>query len=143
MQLHELKPIHLMRRSRRVGRGLTRGTYSGRGSKGQASRSGNTKKPIIRTLIKRYPKLRGYKFKSLQHKPAVIDLALLEKKFAADSVITPKALLEQKLIRRIEGRSPVVKILGKSKLTKKFTIEGCQVSQSAKASIEAAGGSVK
>ena len=35
MQLHQLKPIHKNRKSKRVGRGGKRGTYSSRGMKGQ------------------------------------------------------------------------------------------------------------
>lgn len=64
MQLHELKPIHKAKKGKRVGRGGKRGTYSGRGQKGQKSRAGRKLKPIVRELIKRYPKLRGYKFKA-------------------------------------------------------------------------------
>ncbi len=61
MQLHELKPKHKLKRKKRVGRGGKKGTYSGKGIKGQSSRSGRKMVPIIRELIKRYPKLRGYK----------------------------------------------------------------------------------
>jgi large subunit ribosomal protein L15 len=64
MQLHELKPIHKSKKRKRVGRGGKRGTFAGRGQKGQRSRAGRKMKPVVRELIKRYPKLRGYKFKS-------------------------------------------------------------------------------
>jgi large subunit ribosomal protein L15 len=64
MQLHQLKPIHKLKKRKRVGRGGKKGTYSGRGIKGQKARAGRRLKPAIRELIKRYPKLRGYKFKS-------------------------------------------------------------------------------
>lgn len=64
MQLHQLKPIHKFKKPKRVGRGGKRGIYSGRGIKGQKSRAGHKLKPIIRELIKRYPKLRGYRQKS-------------------------------------------------------------------------------
>lgn len=64
MQLHQLKPNNKKRKAKRVGRGGKRGTYSGKGMKGQKSRSGRKFEPIVRGLIKRYPKLRGYKFKS-------------------------------------------------------------------------------
>ena len=63
MQLHELRPKHKIKKRKRIGRGGKRGTYSGRGMKGQKSRAGARFEPIIRGLIKRYPKLRGYKFK--------------------------------------------------------------------------------
>jgi large subunit ribosomal protein L15 len=63
MQLHDIHPIHKSKKKKRVGRGGKRGTYSGRGQKGQKSRAGAKFEPIIRSLIKKYPKLRGYKFK--------------------------------------------------------------------------------
>lgn len=66
MQLNDLKPIHKNKKRKRVGRGGKRGTYSGRGQKGQLSRAGRKLKPVIREIIKRYPKLRGYKFKSFK-----------------------------------------------------------------------------
>ena len=143
MQLHQLKPIHKEKRPKRVGRGGKRGTYSGRGLKGQSARAGRKMQPIIRELIKRYPKLRGYKFKRVNLKPAVVNIGILEKKFKPADVISPKVLLEERIIRRILGRLPKVKILGKGKLTKKLIIEGCQVSKSAREEIKKAGGVIK
>lgn len=147
MQLHQLKSIHKLKKSRRIGRGGKRGTYSGRGVKGQKSRAGARFKPIIRSLIKKYPKLKGYRFKSKAKsqnlKIAILNLETLEKKFKSQEKITPQVLLERKLIRRIKGRRTRVKILGRGKLTKALNIEGCQVSKSAKEAIEKAGGTVK
>jgi large subunit ribosomal protein L15 len=153
MQLHQLKPKHKLKKRKRVGRGGKRGTYSGRGSKGQRSRAGRKFKPAIRGLIKRYPKLRGYKFKRVTLKPAVINIETLEKKFSArgesagggksEIKINPQTLLEQKIIRKIKGRLPKVKILGGRKLTKALIVEGCQVSKSAREQIEKAGGRLK
>jgi large subunit ribosomal protein L15 len=62
MQLHELRPIHKPHKKKRIGRGGKKGTYSGKGIKGQKSRAGRKFKPLIREIIKRYPKKRGYKF---------------------------------------------------------------------------------
>lgn len=130
MQTHQLKPIHKRKKPQRVGRGGKRGTYSGRGIKGQTSRAGHKKQPIIRELIKRYPKLRGYRFKPLDRRKAVVlNLDILDKKFDAGQIVSPETLLENKLIRKIEGKLPKVKILGKGKLTKKLVIEGCQLSK--------------
>ena len=143
MQLHEIKPIHKLKKRKRIGRGGKHGTHSGRGVKGQSSRAGRKMKPIIRELIKRYPKLRGYKFKRVNLKPAVVNIEILEKKFKSVDVISPKVLLEKRIIRRILGRLPKVKILGPGKLTKKLIIEGCQVSKSAREEIEKAGGAIK
>lgn len=152
MQLHELKPIHKKKRLKRVGRGGKRGTYSGRGIKGQKARAGRKLKPVIRELIKKYPKLRGYKFKSkvksqksiTGSKFAVgVNLDILEKKFTLGEIITPKALIEKKIIRRIKGRMPKVKILAEGKLTKKLIIEGCQVSKGAAEKIKKAGSIIR
>jgi len=143
MQLHELRPIHKLKKSKRVGRGGKRGTYSGRGIKGQKARAGKKLKPLIREWIKRYPKLRGANFKSWKLKPAVLNIEDLEKKFKASEEISPDALLKRRLIRKIKGRIPKVKILGKGKLTKKLIISGCQVSKTAKEKIEKAGGTIK
>lgn len=143
MQLHQLKPNYKRKRKKRIGRGGKRGTYSGKGVKGQKARAGRRLKPIIRELIKRYPKLRGYKFKSFQLKPTVINVEILEKKFKAGDTITPETLHEKKIFRKIKGRLPQVKILGKGKLTKKLSIGECQVSKQAQEKIEKAGGIIK
>ena len=143
MQLQELKPIHKKKQRKRVGRGGKRGTYAGRGLKGQRARAGRRLKPAIRELIKRYPKLRGYRFKPVELKPAIVNLDTLEKKFKSGEIVNPRILLEKKLIRRIKGRIPKVKILAKGKLTKALTIEGCLVSKSAEEIIKKAGGTIK
>jgi len=62
MQIHQIKTIHKEKEPKRVGRGGKRGTYCGRGGKGQTARAGHKMQPVIRELIKRYPKLRGYRF---------------------------------------------------------------------------------
>ena len=143
MQIHQLKPKHKLKNKKRIGRGGKRGTYSGKGVKGQKSRAGKKFEPIIRGLIKRYPKLKGYKFKAKPDFGAVVNLGLLEKKFNSEEQINLNLLIEKKIIRRIKKKAPIVKILGKGKLTKKFIIEGCIVSKSAKEKIEKAKGAVK
>lgn len=146
MQLYELKPIHKRKKPKRVGRGGKRGTYAGRGIKGQKARAGRRLKPVIRELIKKYPKLRGYRFKAKINKQKVkviVNLETLDKKFKAEEKITPEILLERKIIRKIKGRLPKVKILGKGEIKKALIIEGCQVSKQAKEKIEKAGGTIK
>ena len=144
MQLHQLKPKHKSKKRKRVGRGGKRGTYSGRGMKGQKSRAGRRLKPVIRELIKRYPKLRGYRHQTREQalglEPQVLNLSLLEKKFKADEIVSPKSLLEKGLIHRIRGRTPQVKILGGGDIKKVLNVEGCQISKGAKEKIEKAGG---
>ncbi|MDI6882976.1 MAG: uL15 family ribosomal protein [Patescibacteria group bacterium] len=147
MQLHQIKPIHKRKSKKRVGRGGKRGTYSGRGVKGQKARAGRKFQPIIRELIKKYPKLRGYRFKSKtknkKSKMAVLNLDILEEKFVSGEKINPQTLLEKKIISKIKGRVPAVKILGKGELRKKLIIEGCKVSKGAKEKIEKADGEIK
>ena len=50
-----------------VGRGGKHAKTSGRGGKGQTARAGNKRRPELRDVIKRLPKNRGYKFKSIQN----------------------------------------------------------------------------
>jgi len=52
-------------------------------------------------------------------------------------------LFERKLIRRIKGRIPKVKILGRGEIKKTLQIEGCQLSKPAREKIEKAGGQIK
>ena len=136
MQIHQLKPKHKLKKKKRIGRGGKRGTYSGKGIKGQRSRAGRKFAPVIRELIKKYPKLRGYRFKGQDMNLAIVNIGDLDKKFKESEVVNSKALLERKLIRRIKGKIPKVKILGKGTLTKKLTIENCELSKSAKEKIE-------
>lgn len=130
MQLHELKLKHKPKRKKRIGRGGKRGTYSGRGMKGQKSRAGRGPRPALRDFIKKIPKKRGYKFKSIKKKPQIVNLESIEKHFSTGEKVTPKILLEKGLIARVKGRMPIVKILGKGKLSKKLTVEGCEMSKS-------------
>jgi large subunit ribosomal protein L15 len=142
MQLHKLKPTHKLKKKKRVGRGGKRGTYAGRGIKGQKTRSGWKLKPAIRESIKRYPKLRGYRVKSRKEKPFTLNLDLLEKKFKSGDLVSPSTLLEKKLISKMKGRLPSVKILSRGKLTKKLKFKDCQFSKKAREEIEKAGGTI-
>ncbi|MDD5489541.1 MAG: 50S ribosomal protein L15 [Candidatus Moranbacteria bacterium] len=140
MQIHQLK-IKSKKPKRRVGRGGKKGTYSGRGVKGQKSRSGVSINPIFEggrsTLIEHLPKLRG--FKSIHPQNQVIDLKKISKYFADGAVVNPQALRGKRLIRKIKVP---VKILGNGEITKKITFENCLVSKSAKEKIEKAGGKI-
>ena len=68
MQLHELRPTEERKAKKRVGRGGKRGTYSGRGMKGQKARAGRRIRPAMRDLMQRTPKLRGVKNQSANYK---------------------------------------------------------------------------
>jgi len=138
MQLHQLKPTIKSKKKKRIGRGGKRGTYSGRGQKGQKARAGRRIRPAERDLIQRLPKLRGFKFKPLKPKPVVVNLSDLEKKIKGD-VINRQTLLGAGLIRKSDKR---IKILGNGEVKRAFKVEGLEISQSAKKKIEAAGGQV-
>lgn len=143
MELHQLKPTHKNKKIKRVGRGGKRGNFSGRGSKGQKSRAGRKLAPVIRELIKRYPKLKGYRAQIALEDTAVVNVGALEKNFNAGDVVKPAALLEKKLVRRIKGKTPKIKILGKGDIAKNLIIENCLVSKQAKEKIEKASGTIK
>lgn len=135
MQIHQLQPKHKLKKKKRIGRGGKRGTYSGRGIKGQKSRAGRKLAPVIRELIKKYPKLRGYRNQKTEKNIAVVNIGDLNI-FTSSEVINPQSLLDKKLVRRIKGRTPKVKILGRGELDKKIVIENCQLSKTAKEKIE-------
>jgi len=127
----------------RIGRGGKKGTYSGRGNKGQSSRAGRKMVPIIRELIKKYPKLKGYRSFVIDEYSAVVNLDILDTSSIDGEIINPENLLKKGLISRVKGRTPEVKILGSGKITKKLVVENCKTSKTAREAIEKAGGSVK
>ena len=143
MQIHQLKPKHKSKAKKRVGRGGKKGTYSGKGGKGQSARSGRKMVPMIRELIKRYPKLKGYRSFVLQDYGAVINLDVLDKNTKDNEMINPEVLEKKGIVHMVKGKLPQVKILGNGKLDKKLVIENCKVSNKAKEAIEKAGGTVK
>lgn len=143
MQIHQVIPKTKSRKGKYIGRGGKRGTYSGRGIKGQKARAGRKMRPEIRDLIKKLPKKRGYRFKSFQKDSAIVNLDVLNKKLADNSEITPRILAEKGLVKMLGGKIPSIKILGDGETDKKFLVSGCLVSKSAKEKIEKAGGSVK
>ncbi len=146
MQLNQLKRVHKNRDDKRVARGGKRGKTAGRGTKGQKARAGHRIRPEMRDIIKKIPKMRGRgknTNKSFEVKPAPVNLSVIEKMFAVGDKVTPEILLAKHLVAKIGGRTPKVKILATGKLTKKVEVSGCAVSATAKAAIEAAGGSVK
>ena len=144
MQLHQLKPRYKKKSPKRVGRGGKKGTYSGRGLKGQKSRAGRKPRPGFAggdtPLSKRLPKQRGSvgkvkirrgsKLFQLRNKPVVLNLKNIEKKFKEGEIISPQSLLKKGLIDKIGRRIPQVKILGKGELKKKLEFKGVKLSKS-------------
>ncbi len=142
MELHTLKRKNPNKKARQVGRGGTRGKTSGRGGKGQTARAGNKRRPQMRDIIKKIPKLRGYRFHSASVKFSPVNVGALNI-FEAGAIVNPASLFEKNLVRRVAGSFPTVKILGTGEISKKLSIVDCKVSASAKAKIEKVGGSVK
>ena len=142
MQLHQISQTTKQKSRKRVGRGGKRGTYSGKGLKGQKSRSGAKIRPAWRDVVKKIPKLRGFKFKPVSVKPAIVNIFDLERHFRDGDLITPQLLLDKGLIAKKNGRIPKVKVLGNGEITKKIIIKDCAVSASAKEKIEKAGGTI-
>lgn len=126
---------------KRVGRGLgSKGTTSGRGQKGQTSRSGsgNAQRLGMRHLMLATPKLRG--FKSLGSKALTVNVGDLEKSYLANEVVTPKTLHKKGLIARGDM---TVKILGAGELSHAVTVKNCVVSKAAADKISKAGGKIE
>ena len=106
MQSHTLQRAHPNKKAIAVGRGGTRGKTSGRGTKGQNARAGHKKRPEIRDFIKRIPKLRGRGKNintSIQSKPFIVNLRVIEKVFKNGDIVSPTTLLEAKLLRKVSS----------------------------------------
>ena len=141
--MHNFKPAHKNKKSQQVGRGGRRGKTSGKGTKGQNARAGRKKRPELRDLIKKIPKLRGRGVninKPMMDPMYAINLSSIEEAFEAGASVSPQMLLKNGLIEMKNGKTPKIKILGGGELTKKVSFIGVAVSGSAKAKIEKAGG---
>ena len=142
MRLHNLKPRPgAKHRRKRLGQGESSGLgkTSGRGHKGQHSRSGSSFRPGFEggqmPLIRRLPK-RG--FSNVRHATTYIAVNVGSLDIFDDgSVVDTKALQAAGLAN---GNSDGVKILARGEITKKLTIKVQAFSASAKAKIEGAGG---
>lgn len=148
MQMNTLARKNPNTKHVQVGRGGKRGKTAGRGTKGQNARSNTRKRPELRDIIKKIPKLRGHgknRAISTYRKPEVfaVNLSLLEKIFDAGATVSPVTLLEKGILKSTRLPKAGVKVLGTGELTKALHVSACAVSASAKAKVEAAGGSVE
>lgn len=157
MNLSNLQPHTSRKSQKRVGRGGKRGTFSGKGSKGQKSRAGAGVKPGFRggdnRIWQLFPKQRGaskkpggsgryakHRFYQLRHdKPSVINIRELNK-FSNGETVSPKILSEKGVLGKMTKE---VKVLGDGYLTKKLIFEGFQLSKPARDKIIKAGGTIK
>ena len=142
MKLHELKLAEGSRQLRnRVGRGTSSGNgkTAGRGQKGQKARSKvrvgfeGGQMPLFRRMPKRG-------FKNVNRKDyAIVNLETLNK-FEDGTEVTPALLVETRVVK---DEKDGIKVLGNGELTKKLTVKASKFSASAKAAIEAAGGTAE
>jgi large subunit ribosomal protein L15 len=152
LSLSTLRPAQPRKDRKRVGRGMGsgKGRYSGRGIKGQKSRAGSH---MMRAgfeggqmpLAMRIPKLRGNTsrdampvgpFRTYTQPVNIRDLS----RFEAGEEVTPEALKAKGLIRSVRKD---VKLLGVGELEVALTISVHHASASARAKVEAAGGTLK
>ncbi len=142
LSLHTLKPNKGSRRtSKRVGRGLgSKGTYSGRGVKGQGARSGVSGLRLrgLRKIMLSQPKLRG--FKSIRPRPVTVTLETLARVFENGTRVTPGMLVKKGVIDAVPAAG--VKILGTGTIGIKLTLVGMRFTEGAKTKLEQAGGGV-
>ncbi|MBC7265858.1 MAG: 50S ribosomal protein L15 [Coriobacteriia bacterium] len=146
MQIHDLFPAPGSRKERkRVGRGhgSGHGGRSGRGNKGQLSRSGGGKGPGFEggqnPLHMRLPKLPGFKNRN-RVEYAVVNVFRLDALYEAGEVVDVDSLFAKGVIK---SKTVPVKVLGDGEITKALTVRVDKVSVPAKAKIEAAGGTVE
>ena len=144
MKLHHLRPAPGSKKApRRVGRGhgSGRGKTSGRGTKGTGAR--NTVQPWFEggqmPLQRRLPKLGGFSNHLFKNVYQPVNIEKLNA-FSAGTVVDPAALKAAGIVRRSRD---AVKILGRGELTVALTVKAHAFSESAKAKITAAGGSVE
>ncbi len=145
MMIHEItEQVGRYKTRKRVGRGRSSGVgkTSGRGHKGAGSRSGHKHRAYFEggqmPFARRIPK-RGFTnhdFRTLFH---IVNLKSIDARFEAGAAVDADALVAAGLIR--DAGCPV-KVLGEGELTKKIDVTAAKFSASARAKIEAAGGTV-
>lgn len=143
--MNKLQRKHPNKKAKRVGRGGLRGKTSGRGHKGQKQHGSHGIRVELRDQIKKIPKLRGRGVnsnKSIHLKPVSVNCSDLQNHFKAGDAVSPQTLSEKNLISRSQERKQGVKILGNGDINVKLTIEGCELSKTAREKITSAGGTI-
>ncbi len=144
MRLHDLRTQN--KDKKRVGRGGKRGTTSGRGTKGQKSRSGHVIRPAERDLILKLPKRRGFRNKPKSDKYCAVnvgDISRVLQSSAKGSIrITPAVLKGAGLVdSKFYGD---IKILARGEAVFPMNLaKGIIVSKGAREKIEKAGGKIE
>src|SRR5918996_2584050 len=151
LNLSSLKPAQSQKARKRIGRGLGsgKGRYSGRGIKGQKSRSGSHKMRVgfeggQMPIYMRVGKQRGATSKDampigpFRTSTVPVNVRDLERVFADGDTVNVEALVEKGLIKNTRAD---VKVLGNGELKKKLAVTAHRFSASAREKITAAGGS--
>jgi large subunit ribosomal protein L15 len=145
MKQHDLSPPKGAKRPRkRIGRGdgSGHGSFSGRGMKGQNSRSGGGVRVGFEggqlPLIRRLPRVRGFT-NIFRKRYSLVNLDSLSS-FPADTEVTLRLLLDTGLVRNLKDP---IKVLGRGELETALIVEAHGFSAAARRKIETAGGRVK
>jgi large subunit ribosomal protein L15 len=146
MKQHDLRPAEgSTQKRKRVGRGTGsgKGKTSGRGTKGENSRTGGPVRPNFEggqlPLTKRLPKLRGFnnRFK-VYYVP--VNLDDLERRFDGGAAVTQETLADAGLLG--DANAPVV-VLARGEISKPLALKVQRISATARAKIEAVGGTIE
>ncbi|MBQ7266866.1 MAG: 50S ribosomal protein L15 [Synergistaceae bacterium] len=143
MTLHDLHPVKgSTHKAKRLGQGIGSGTgkTSGKGHKGDKSRTGGGVRPGFEggqmPLTRRTPK-RGFNNSRFAKVFQIVNLDALDKKFEAGAEVDQKAMFEARVIRK---KNIPVKVLSDGELKKALKIKAGAFSKEAAKKIEAAGG---
>ena len=148
MKLHEIEPAAGSRkRNKRKGIGIAagQGKTSGRGQKGQASRSGGVKRAYFEggqlPLVRKLPFARGVGFTNPYRVDyAPVNVGALAKAFQAGADVTPETLAQAGMVDKDEK---YIAVLGNGELDVALNVTAHKFSASAKAKIEQAGGKIE
>ena len=122
MQINTLQLNSKKKKRKTIGRGGKKGTYSGRGNKGQKARSGGNVNPLFEggrsTLVDHMKKKRG--FTSRNPKNVIVKFSDLSKKFESGAKITIEDLIKNNLVKKVEVKRGV-QLLGPKDGKKEFS----------------------
>ena len=140
---HTIRPAKAKKNKKRVGRGDASGSgsYSGRGMKGQNSRSGGGVRVGFEggqlPLIRRLPSMRGFN-NIFKRQYNVVNLDTLSRVYPDGGAITAEVLVDAGVLKNTNKH---LKVLGRGNVTAAFNITAHKFSIATKGKIEAAGGS--
>jgi large subunit ribosomal protein L15 len=145
MKLNDLSPNNPKKNRKRVGRGISagQGKTAGRGTKGEGSRTGSGGRLYRQggnlPFFRRLPFVRGKGF-TPPYETEFNEVNLDQLASLTEAEINPETLQAARLLR--DPRNPVA-VLGRGELKTALKVRVHRVTKSAKAKIEAAGGSVE